>query len=226
MGDTTTTTTTTPTPAEKRLLAFAKGSRFAGSLYRDVAGRAVAATDGIGLVVPGADSVESAVDAVDGATPEGLLPPVRTLQQLINGFLRDTGPLAPSAEVSLTTEPDAERRHSTELQLLSEDAAAALAVERAEARLAARPRGYPELRRDLAAARRDLRAARRRRVSLDTPLANALIVGEVGFDLRLVHRALRALGAKRGTLHATGPFDPAALVTDRGIALVMPCRMS
>lgn len=231
MNTTTTTTARRTTTTADRLLAVAKGSRFEGAIYTTAAGAPLAATDGSLLVVLGQTSAETAGTAMIGAVGGEGLPPTATIRSLITSAVRDVIAVAArgreGVDVSLDTAPDAGLAARAEAERAER-------VARLEADLATRERHLEAVlaskRRDgsvttarerVTEARAELRAARTRGTQ---PAEHALLAGEGGYDLRLVRKALRALGAKRGSLATAGEYDPAILYAEGGIALIMPFR--
>jgi hypothetical protein len=227
-----TTTTSIPRdrdPGRDRLLAIAKGSRFEGHVYLDTAARPLAATDGVVLVVRGVESCDGARQALAGAHPQGDLPPVQTIDGLLRDASKGVARLAPDVEgrtVSLDTLPDAGLVDKATAEAGERLAAVRDKVEKAERALAraleTRRGSIGEARANLASAKADVRAEEKRR----DPGYRGVRVGEAAFDLALIAKALRALGARAGTLQATGgSYDAGVLYTETGgIALIMPFR--
>lgn len=60
--------------------------------------------------------------------------------------------------------------------------------------------------------------------SRKTPGFHGLLISGAAFDVRLIQKALKGLGAKEGSISAAGPYDAAVLSTFNGCALVMPFR--
>ena len=228
METTTGTTTGTTTPVGKRLLGLARGSRFEGLLYRRGGdGAPLAATDGTALAVLGALDLADAAERLAAASPDGSLPPARQVAEIVRGAMRDLGRDPAGTTVALDTPPDAGLRAAAERALAERLDMARADVRAAEAaleRAVGLRRGVTEAQARLRARESEVRAAERAAERLDRSDARAIVVGRATLDLRLVRRALRALGARSGTLHTAGAFDAAALVTHRGVALVMPLR--
>jgi hypothetical protein len=225
------TTTTIPRdrdPGRDRLLALAKGSRFEGHVYLDFAARPLAATDGQVLVVRGVRSCDDARQALVGAHPQGDLPPVRTVDGLLRLASEGVARLVVVVEgrtVALDTVPDDGLVSKAEAEAGDRLAAARDKVEKAERALEraleTRRGSIGEARAKLASARADVRAEDKRR----DPGYRGVRVGEAAFDLALIAKALRALGARSGTLQATGgSYDAGVLYPETGIALIMPFR--
>lgn len=225
-----TTTTTIPRdrdPGRDRLLAIAKGSKFEGYVYLDAAARPLAATDGVVLVVRGVESCDGARKALAGADPQGNLPPVRTIDGLLRDASKGMARLAviEGRTVDLDTLPDAGLVDKAAAEAEGRLATARDGLEKAERALAraleTRRGSVGEARAKLATAKSRVRDEEKRR----DPGYRGVRVGEAAFDLALVTKALRALGAKGGTLQATGgAFDAGVLYAGGGIALIMPFR--
>ncbi len=226
-----TTTARRTTTTADRLLAVAKGSRFEGSIYTTAIGAPLAATDGSLLVVLGATSAENAAWSIMPAIAGEGLPPTATIRSLLNSAVRDVLAAARAGregvDVSLDTAPDAALKARAESERAER-------IARCEADLATRERHLKAVleakRRDgsvttarerVAAARAELKAAR---TGGNQPAEHALLAGEGGYDLRLIRKALKAMGAKRGSLATAGEYEPAILYAEGGIALIMPFR--
>ena len=211
-------------PGRDRLLALAKGSKFEGYVYLDTAARPLAATDGVVLVVRGVESCDGARQAIAGAHPQGNLPPVRAIDGLLRDASKGVARLIEGRTVDLDTLPDDGLRAKAEAEAGERLAAAREGLEKAEralARALETRRGIGDARAKLASAKADVRAEEKRR----DPGYRGIRVGEAAYDLALVAKALRALGAKGGTLQATGDaFDAGVLYAGGGIALIMPFR--
>ena len=224
--ETTMPTARTTDTVRARLLAVARGSRFAGSLYETREGRPLAATDGKILVVHGEPSLSHAALALVDARSTGELPPAAQIRVMLDAARHRVADAAPDlwgATVTRDTAPDvglydlATAEHSARVAKAREDLAAA--EKKLDAALLAK-REVGKARDKVAAARAHLRTEERK----DHPAYSAIVVGPAALDLRLVRVALRALGAKGGTLTVTGEYDAAVLHTERGVALVMPFR--
>ncbi len=214
-----------------RLLAVARGSRFEGSLYTTASGAPLAATDGHVLVVLGVTSAEQASAALVDAVPGDCLPPADQIRRTLTSAARDVVASATAgremATVTLTTPADpALAARAADARVALVQSAEADLVTR-EARLAAlveakrRDGSIATAREHVTEARARLRDAKANR----TPASDAVVVGEAAFDLRLIRKCLKALGAKSGGLATAGEYDPAILYADGGgIALVMPFR--
>ena len=211
-------------PGRDRLLALAKGSKFEGYVYLDTAARPLASTDGVVLVVRGVESCDGARQAIAGAHPQGNLPPVRAIDGLLRDASKGVARLIEGRTVDLDTLPDDGLRAKAEAEAGERLAAAREGLEKAEralARALETRRGIGDARAKLASAKADVRAEEKRR----DPGYRGIRVGEAAYDLALVAKALRALGAKGGTLQATGDaFDAGVLYAGGGIALIMPFR--
>lgn len=216
----TTATTTTTDPREKRLRAFAKGSWFAGCVYRDSEGRAVAATDGASFVVLGAVSAEEAIARLSSLRTEGRLPSIESAARVF----RAAAELSQSAEVEVRgdTPPDpACLERAAELHRV--------AIEREQARLAKAERGRSKAdKREASLARAALDRLEKRGPASQV-IAHGVRVGEPWFDLRLLERVRKAAGADAAHVRAAGGFDPAQVrLSKRGVvvafALLMPVR--
>jgi hypothetical protein len=211
-------------PGRDRLLALAKGSKFEGALYLDTAARPLAATDGVVLVVRGVESCDGARQALAGAHPQGNLPPVRAIDGLLRDASKGVARLIEGRTVALDSAPDAGLVDKATAEAGERLAAAREGLEKAEralARALETRRSVGDARAKLASAKADVRAEEKRR----DPGYRGVKVGAAAYDLALVAKALRALGAKGGTLQATGDaFDAGVLYAGGGIALIMPFR--
>lgn len=235
--------------AERRLLAFARGTRYECALYRDGAsGAPLAATTGTAIVVLGADTLESAEALVArssrwssaGGVDAEVLPPPAAAATVIRSAARDWSRASSVSGVAVgpSTVPSADlvaiaREHlARESERAAVDAAA---IERRLERLRADLTKGAKVRGVMRAEERRLRAARELAGrDIDAELAatkateaHGLRVGDAAVDLRLVRAALRALGASTGELSTTGGAqDALRLTASGGIALVMPFRVS
>jgi hypothetical protein len=222
---------TTTEKTHRNLLALAKGSRFEGSLILDASGAPLAATDGFALVVLRCSTLGAAADAVEAGRaedrPEAPLPPLRSLVTTLRGIAHDARYHEGSVIVGIDTEHDAAMRDAWlagEVERLKLADARVASAEKAlkEAKEAKRG-GIGDARAKLVAARAEVRAILGRK--LDVPFAHGFRVGPAVVDLRIVRRALKALGVRVGHLTATGEaLDPVRLDTASGVGLVMPFR--
>jgi hypothetical protein len=226
-------TTTTATHPMTRV-----PNRF-GGYYTDESGRPLAWTDGHALVVVGATTLADAAEAMCYAQPtESALPDRPAVRRVIEGERRAvhiasaiiTRKSKPCAAIVARAEEEKRSRIVAAEQAL-ESAIVQLANERARRKeAAAAPRGaivgvagktLGALQDKVSEYRQDLRAAK----DWTTAELGGFIVGPAHFDMRVVQRALRALGASEGTLHVTAdPLAPALLTTKKGIGIVMPYR--
>jgi hypothetical protein len=223
-------TTTTATHPMTRV-----PNRF-GGYYTDESGRPLAWTDGHALVVVGATTLADAAEAMCYAQPtESALPDRPAVRRVIEGERRAvhiasaiiTRKSKPCAAIVARAEEEKRSRIVAAEQAL-ESALALVAAKRARRR-AGEPGFNPGivgrtlgmLQDKVSGCRQDLRAAK----DWNTAELGGFVVGPAHFDMRVVQRALRALGASEGTLHVTAePLAPAMLTTKKGIGIVMPYR--
>jgi len=217
-------TSTSTSTSTSKIANYARQGCFPGVYVHPVRGE-VAATDGLALVVLGATDVPSA---------QAILAEVREIAGQPTGSVlvrvcAGAGDGHAGVTVSPDTAPDAalaERARLEHEAALEKDRADVAKAQAALEKALTEKRGIVAARTKLAQERGALRA---REGAEDNVTSHALRIDgprDVAlFDLRLVRRCLRALGARSGTLTRGGDaLGAGLLVTNRGIAVVMPFR--
>jgi len=217
----------TMSPDAKRLHAFSQSGAFGPHAYCDTDGAPRASTNGHALLILGVTTVEEAVAvlaALDPATGDAGYPAPPLPSALAEAARPSIGAIAwrlAELRVDVRTEPTP--RH---VEAGAHGARACLVLaEEALARAEAPPAAHRSIRQARAA---EVRDAKRALATQSAPLWHALDLCDATgapvatVDLRLVQRALRGLGVRSGTLYAIRSTSACALVTRRGLALVMP----
>jgi len=217
----------TMSPDAKRLHAFSRSGAFGPHVYYDAAGVARAATDGHALLILGVTTVEEAVAvlaALDPATGAAGYPALPSSDALV-AAARSAIDTVAQYRAELLVDP-ATKPTPCHVEAGAHGARACLVLaEEALARAEAPPAAHRSIRQARAASVRD---ARRALATQSAPLWHALDLCDATgapvatVDLRLVRRALRGLGVRSGTIYAIRSTSACALVTRRGLALVMP----
>lgn len=222
---------------DKRIKAMQRLSnvRFDGGIYRLPQGWL--STDGEVLAASGYGTLDVLIADMPKAKwcCSSAMPPPSPYQ--IRHLLQTTanlrGGYVPPVKVTTRTEPDAvlARLHEdyleralAEEQEEAERAEAAVVELREKRARGERVSGIQTAVTHAQNADRDVRDRKRMLSKRSSPSFHALKVGDAWVDLRVVRRALRALGTGTGTLQPHGELDPLVLHTRRGVGLVMPFR--
>jgi hypothetical protein len=215
-----------------------KTGTFAGGVYL-AAGRPVASTSGHWAVAAAATLGDAAMLLIDAEGSLPGLPPAASLRRVfseahaaqdprVNEGLwvaRTVVTIDASTPIDETIAKPA--RDAQRVAVLAAEEAVASCSAKLEQALATRKQsrmhyyGITPAREALREAREALREAQK----TDSGHFAALKVADAHFDLRIVRAALRALGARSGTLAAAGAYDAGVLTTPGGIGLVMPFRV-
>ena len=212
-------------PDAKRLRAFSARGPYGPHAYCDAAGTPRACTDGHALLILGATTVEAAVAVLEVLEPATGVAGYQSLplpSALVEAARPSIGTAA-LAELRVDARTEPTPRH---VEAGAHGARACLVLaEEALARAEAPPAAHRSIRQARAA---EVRDAKRALATQSAPLWHALDLCDATgapvatVDLRLVQRALRGLGVRSGTLYAIRSTSACALVTRRGLALVMP----
>lgn len=212
-----------------------KTGPFAGGVYL-AAGRPIAATSGHWVVAAAATLGDAAMLLIDAEGSLPGLPPAASLRRIFSEAHAAQDPRVNEGlwvartvvTIDANTPIDAalakEARDARDREVSAAEEAVASCSAKLEQALATRKQsrmhyyGITPAREALREAREALRDAQK----TEAGHFAAVKVADAYFDLRIVRAALRALGARSGTLAAAGALDAGILTAPGGIGLVMP----
>ena len=210
----------------ERFKKAVEGSRYPGVIMAGL-GSPLLATDGHILVGnrPSITSLHN--DLIYGIPPGDLsTPTIPQIDSLLASAIKLKNSRSTPVMVSITTQPTESLVRASEESLkatvlhweekIAEETAhlnKLIAAKRKDGSIA-------ESRQKIASAKASLRAAKSR----NTPGFHGLLISGAAFDVRLIRKALKALGDREGSFAVAGPYDAAVLNTVNGCALVMPFK--
>lgn len=189
----------------------ARNGRFAGLAVRDASGAAVVAVHEHWAAFAAATPDEAKRLVQDGRPDDGL--------PSLTSVLHALGAEYPEGPVTVPCDPDPGLLARGREQRAARTSAAEAELARCVATLESLKgkSGARRARERVVEARAALRKTKQ-----PNAMERAVVVGNAMFDLELVRDALRSLGVRTGALRAAGENEPGLLLTDRGIAVVMP----
>lgn len=211
---------------KERFLKAVDGSRFPG-IVLDAQGEALCATDGV-LLVSAKRSFDEMLAALEKAKVDETMgtPTKQQVSAVVRSALRTPRDLRTALIIDKDTKPSAalssvmEERRAERATTLNEKI---VAIEKRIEALVAAKRTDGSIgteRENLAHEKRMLKENN----EANTPMDHGLCVGDAAFDLRVVRKALKAMGSSTGVIYAAGEYDAAILDAGNCTGLVMPFR--